>query len=122
MPQPIEGLPIPPFHELYQKIKGIMPSGPLWDIYRAIIGADGIIQRMIVMPPGAPGAAVAAVRAGIARVNTDQSYAEEAEKAFGFVPVWEGHSGTPKVAQGALSIRPEVRAFLADYMKNVPPK
>ena len=93
-----------------------MPSGQLWDIYKAIIGADGIIQRVIVMPPGA----VDAVRAAIARVNVDPAYAEDAEKAFGFVPQWAGGPDTPTVAQAALTVRPEVRTFLTDYMKNLP--
>jgi len=120
VPEAVKGLPILTFHELYQKIKGIMPSGQLWDIYKAIIGADGIIQRVIVMPPGAPQAAVDAVRAAIARVNVDPAYAEDAEKAFGFVPQWAGGPDTPTVAQAALTVRPEVRTFLTDYMKNLP--
>jgi hypothetical protein len=122
VPDAVKGLPILTFHELYQKIKGTMPSGQFWDIYKAIIGADGIIQRMIVMPPGAPPPAIDALRAAIARVNGDKAYAEEAEKAFGFVPQWEARPDTPKVAQAALSVRPEVRTFLTDYMKNLPPK
>jgi tripartite-type tricarboxylate transporter receptor subunit TctC len=120
VPHPVKGLAILPFHELYQKIRGTMPSGQLWDIYKAIISADGIIQRMIVMPPGAPQAAVEALRAAIPRVNADPVYAEEAEKAFGFVPQWESGPDTDKTAQLALTVRPEVRAFLTDYMKNLP--
>ncbi len=120
VPQAVEGLAVPPFHELYQKIKGAMPSGQLWDIYKAIIGADGIIQRLIVMPPGAPPAAITALRAAITAVNGDKAYAEEAQKSFSFVPQWEAVPDTPKVAQAALTVRPEVRAFLADYMKNLP--
>jgi len=120
VPEAIQGLAILPFHELFQKIKGTLPAGELWDIYKAIIGADGIIQRVIVMPPGVPQAAVDAVRAAIPRVNADKAYAEEAEKTFGFVPRWDAGPDTPKVAQTALSVRPEVRAFLAAYMKNVP--
>jgi hypothetical protein len=120
VPDAMAGLAILPFHELYQKIKGTPPSGQLWDVYKAIIGADGIIQRVIVMPPSAPPAAVAALRDAIAGVNADKAYAEEAEKTFGFVPRWDAGPDTPKVAQTALSVRPEVRAFLAAYMKNVP--
>ena len=116
----MRGLPILTFHELYQKIKGTMPSGQFWDIYRAIISADGIIQRMIVMPPDAPQAAVEALRAAIMRVNGDKAYAEEAEKTFGFAPRRMAGPNTPKVAQTALTVRPEVRAFLTDYMKNLP--
>src|SRR5215475_5452440 len=83
-PEAVAGLPILPFHELFQKIKGKMPSGELWAVYKAIIGADGVIQRVIVMPPGAPPAAVEAPRAAIPRLNADPAYAEEAEKTFGF--------------------------------------
>jgi hypothetical protein len=36
------------------------------------------------------------------------------------VPQWAGGSDTPRVAQTALTVRPEVRTFLADYMKNLP--
>jgi putative tricarboxylic transport membrane protein len=120
VPDPVKDLPLMNFHELYRKIKGTMPSGQYWDIYKAIISADGIIQRMIVMPPGAPQPAIDALRAAIARVNVDKAYAEEAEKTFGFVPQWAAGTDTPKVAQTALTVRPEVRAFLADYMKNLP--
>jgi tripartite-type tricarboxylate transporter receptor subunit TctC len=120
VPDPVKGLPIPMFHELFQQIKGTMPSGQYWDIYKAIISADGIIQRMIVMPPGAPQPAIEALRAAIARVNADKVYADEAERTFGFVPQWAAGPDTPKVAQTALTVRPEVRAFLAEYMKNLP--
>ncbi len=120
VPHPVKGLTILPFHELYRKIKGTMPSGQLWDIYKSIISADGIIQRMIVMPPGAPKPAVEAIRAAIPRLNADKVYAEEAEKAFGFVPQWEAGPDTNALAQNALTVRPQVRAFLTDYMKNVP--
>src|SRR5438132_1642490 len=87
-----------------------------------IISADGAIQRVIVMPPGAPKAAVEALRAAIPRVNADKLYAEEAEKAFGFVPQWEASPDTDKTAQVALTVPPAVRSFLADYMKNLPGK
>ncbi len=121
VPDGVKGLSIPMFHDLYHKIKGTMPSGQFWEIYKAIIAADGIIQRVIVMPPpGAPQAAVDALRTAIARVNGDAAYADEAEKTFGFVPQWAAGPDTPKVAQSALTVSPQVRAFLTDYMKNLP--
>jgi hypothetical protein len=72
------------------------------------------------MPPAVPAPAVAALRAAITGVNGDKAYAEEAEKSFGFVPQWEARPDTPAVAQVALSVPPDVRAFLVDYIKNVP--
>src|SRR5262245_14800933 len=72
IPDPVKDLLLMNFHELYRKIKGTMPSGEYWEIYKAIISADGIIQRMIVMPPAAPQPAIEALRAAIARVNVDK--------------------------------------------------
>jgi len=120
VPDGVKGLSIPMFHDFYRKIKGTMPSGQFWEIYKAIIAADGIIQRVIVMPPGAPHAAVDALRTAITRVNGDAAYADEAEKTFGFVPQWAAGPDTPNVAQSALTVPPQVRAFLIDYMKNLP--
>ncbi|MCC6780458.1 MAG: hypothetical protein IT537_28105 [Hyphomicrobiales bacterium] len=120
VPGGVEGLDVIPAHELYRKIKGAPPSGPLWDIYRAILGADGVTQRQIVMPPGAPQPAVDALRAAILRVNADRAYAEDAERTFGFVPQWRAGPDTPTLVQGALAVRPEVRTFLGEYMRNLP--
>ena len=39
VPHPVKGLTILPFHELYRAIKGTMPSGQLWDIYKSIISS-----------------------------------------------------------------------------------
>src|SRR5262249_61627919 len=100
--------------------KGTMPSGQFWEIYKAIIAADGIIQRVIVMPPGARQAAGDALRTAIVRVNGDAVYADEAEKTFGLVPQWAAGPDTPEVAQRAPTVPPLVRAFLTDYMKNLP--
>src|SRR5215510_5406327 len=100
------------FHDLYRKIKGTMPSGQFLEIYKAIIAADGIIQRVIVMPPGAPQAAVDALPTANTRVNGDAAYADEAEKTYGLVPRWAAGPDPPEVAQGALTVAPQVRAFL----------
>jgi hypothetical protein len=118
VPYQVQGLEMLPFHELYRKIRGTMPTGKLWDIYLAIVRSDGDIQRMIVLPPGSPPAASAALAEAIRRLNQDKAYAEEAEKSFGYVPQWEARPDTNQQARQALSsVQPDVRAFLADYIK-----
>src|SRR5258708_1473585 len=67
VPDAVAGLPILPFHELYREVKQTMPSGELWEVYKAIITVDGLVQRVIVMPPAAPAAAVEALRSAIPR-------------------------------------------------------
>jgi tripartite-type tricarboxylate transporter receptor subunit TctC len=120
VPDSAKGAPVLPFHELYQKLKGSMPSGERWEAYKSILAADGTMQRLIVMPPGVPPAAVAALRAGIERLNKDSAHAEEASKAFGYVPVWQAGADNNAMAGRAMSIEPAIRAYLLDYIKNAP--
>jgi len=87
-PAQMAGLPILPFHELYRKIDGKLPSGRLWNVYRAITASDGTMQRVIAFPPGTPEAASRALAAAIVAVNADKDYAAEAIGTIGFVPEW----------------------------------
>jgi hypothetical protein len=95
----VEGLPMLPFQELYRKIKGNLPSGQLWDAY-------------------SPPAAIAALRDAIEELNNDKSYAEEASKTLGFAPEWVAGPNTNAQVRRALSITPQMRSFIASYVKN----
>lgn len=116
-PKQMEGLSIPPFHELHRELKGAMPSGQLWDTYRAIHTINGAMQRQVVLPPGAPPAAVAALRAAVDRVNDDKEHAEEAIKTMGFVPEWVTGADVNREARAAITLSPEMRAFIAEYVR-----
>ena len=116
-----KGKQVQQFQTLYRALKGAEPSGQLWEVYKSVLAADGTLQRLIVMPPGVPAAAVAALREGLARLNKDKAHAEDAEKAFGYVPLWQIGTDNNAVAERSMTIRPEVRVFLLDYIKN-PPK
>jgi tripartite-type tricarboxylate transporter receptor subunit TctC len=113
----VAGLAIAPFPELYRKINGAPPSGQLWDAYRAVLAVNGAMQRQIVLPPGAPQAAVAALRAAVAKLNDDTEHAEEAARTIGFVPEWMAGPDTNTEVRAAITIAPEMRAFIADYIK-----
>jgi tripartite-type tricarboxylate transporter receptor subunit TctC len=113
----VEGLPIVSFPELYRKIKGDMPSGQLWDAYRTILTINGAMQRQIVLPPGAPPAAVAALRAAVLELNDDKEHAEEAARTIGFVPEWVAGPDTNNEVRSAITISPDMRAFIADYVR-----
>ena len=113
----VEDLPILPFQDLYQKIKGKPPSGQLWDAYLTILSINSAMQRTIVLPPNSPPAAIAGLRDAIAQLNDDKSYAEEANKTLGFAPEWVAGPNTNTQVRRALSITPQMRAFIASYVK-----
>jgi len=115
----VEGLPLISFPEFYVKIKGSPPSGQLWEAYRTVLTINGAMQRQIVLPPGAPPAAVAALRSALLQLNYDKEHLEEAMKTIGFVPEWIAGADTNAEVRAALTISPSMRAFIADYVKRV---
>jgi hypothetical protein len=94
-----------------------MPSGRLWDAYRTVLTINGAMQRQIVLPPGAPPVAVAALRAAVLRLNGDKEHAEEAVRTIGYVPEWMAGPDTNAEVRAAITISPEMRAFIADYVR-----
>ena len=121
MPDSVKAAPVAPFHEFYQSVKGTMPTGQLWEAYKAIVAADGTLLRLIVLPPEAPPGAVSALREALIRLNHDKGYAEESQKAFGYVPVWQTSPDNNAIAARSMTIAPATRTFIQDYIKN-PPK
>ena len=113
----VEGLPIVSFPELYKRIKGELPSGQLWDAYRTVLTINGAMQRQIVLPPGAAPEALAALRTAVLELNDDKEHAEEAVRTIGFVPEWVAGPDTNKEVRAATTISPEMRAFIADYVR-----
>ncbi len=76
------------------------------------------MQRMLVMPPGVPKAALDELRAAVLKLNNDPAFAEEARKVVGFVPDYVAGADTNRQVRAALSVKPEVRAFVATYIKS----
>jgi hypothetical protein len=114
----MQGLPIPSFPQLHQTIRGTAPSGPRWDAFRTIFNVNSTLQRLITLPPGAPKAASEALRAAVARLNDDKEFAAESIKAIEFAPEFEtGPDIAPRV-RAMLVASPQVRAFVADYIKS----
>jgi hypothetical protein len=117
VPKQIEGLAILPFHEFYEKVKGTKPSGPLWEAYLSSLSINAAMQRLLALPPNAPPAALRALRAAVLRLNNDKAFAEDALKTIGFVPEYSASPETNRQVRQAVVLRPEIRSFVADYIK-----
>ena len=117
----LEGLAIPSFPQLYRQIKGTLPSGQYWDAYRVLYDMNATLQRMLVLAPGVPPAAVDALRAAIAGVNADPEFAAEAIKAIEFVPEYSTAPDLSQKVRAMMVASPQMRDFINDYMRN-PPK
>ena len=118
----MEGLSIPSFPQLHKRVKGTLPSGKLWDAYNTLFNINSTLQRLIALPPGAPRAAYEALRAGTERLNNDKDFAAEALKVIEFVPDYPTGPDMSQRVRNMMVATPEMRAFVNDYMRNVPKK
>jgi tripartite-type tricarboxylate transporter receptor subunit TctC len=105
------------FPEFYAKVKGGTPSGPLWEAYKTNLAVDAQMLRMVVMPPGSPPAALAALRKALAALNDDKDYAADAMTAMQFVPHYVVNANLDREVRERLTISPEMRTFITNYMK-----
>ena len=118
VPKQMKGLPILPFQELYGKLKGGgLHSGQLWEAYRSLLMVNGTMYRLIAMPPGTPSAAVNALRTAVLQLNEDKAYIEDAQKVMGEAPEYVSGPSLNDEVRHALSITPELKAFMEDYIK-----
>jgi tripartite-type tricarboxylate transporter receptor subunit TctC len=117
VPEVMKAQSVPQFQDFYRSLKGTLPSGKLWDAYRTNLAVDSAMLRTVVMPPGAPQAAVDTLRTALARLNNDKEYAEEAMKSMQFVPHYETGADINTRVRRALSVPADVREFVLEYMK-----
>ncbi|MPZ38115.1 MAG: hypothetical protein GEU95_08620 [Rhizobiales bacterium] len=117
VPAPMKDSTILPFHELYKSIKGTMPSGQLWELYKSILLVNGTMYRTLALPPGTPKDAVNALRDAVAKVAADKSYNDEALKLMGDAPEYVTNSTLNDEVRAALTISPELKAFMDAYGK-----
>jgi tripartite-type tricarboxylate transporter receptor subunit TctC len=123
VPKVMEGSSVLSFPEFYKKVKGgALPSGIMWDSYRANLAVDQSMLRAVVMPPGAPQAAVKALRKAIAELNNDKDFAADAMNTMQFVPIYTTDDDLNDRVRKALVVKPEIRSFVNDYVKKVKAK
>jgi tripartite-type tricarboxylate transporter receptor subunit TctC len=94
-----------------------MPSGQLWELYKSILLVNGTMYRMIALPPGAPRDAVDALRAAVVKLAADKSYLDETLKVMGDAPEYVTRATLNNDVRAALSINPELKAFMDAYAK-----
>jgi tripartite-type tricarboxylate transporter receptor subunit TctC len=108
---------IAPFPAFYEKVNGVAPSGPLWEAYKVALTINAQMQRLVVLPPGSPPAAVAALRKALAALNNDKDYAADAMTVIKFVPHYTIDPNLNREVRERLSIPASTREFILSYMK-----
>lgn len=74
---------LPTFIEFYRARYGKPPAGRQWEFLSALLANWAVAFHGIMLPPGAPPAAVAALRAAVAPMNRDPDFIADAENMMG---------------------------------------
>jgi tripartite-type tricarboxylate transporter receptor subunit TctC len=114
----VADLPVSPFQDYFEKVRGRSPSGRLWEAYKTILASNDSLLRMIVAPPGTPKAAVDELRAATAALAHDEAFIAESRKLLGFVPEYVTNTQLDDEVRNMLQITPEMRSFLEGYIAN----
>jgi len=117
-----KGLPMLPFDKFYEKVKGKKPSGQLWEAFREVNRAGSMAQRSVILPPGAPKAAIAALRAAVHKLNKDSAYKADANKTVSFVPRFDVGPAAEKIMKASIKITKPTLEFLKGYIAKVDKK
>ncbi|MGE3246893.1 MAG: Bug family tripartite tricarboxylate transporter substrate binding protein [Beijerinckiaceae bacterium] len=73
---------IPMFRDVYAKVKGKAPSGPVWDALRLMSRVTG--QYIVVGPPGMDKGELERLRKAFYATVADKEYQKEAQRILGF--------------------------------------
>ncbi len=114
--QSVADLPVKPFHEFYKSVKGATPAGELWEAYKTILATNNSFLRCLVMPPGAPKAAVEALRVALAGLADDRDFIADSASVLGFTPDYVTNPRLNEQVRRMLEITPAMKAFLERYI------
>ncbi len=108
---------VQPFTHYFRQIFGKMPSGIKYDALKAANMSSTNMTRMIMLPPGAPAEAVAALRRGVLGLSKDADFIADAQKTMRFYPRFEVGEQGERVFQRAAQISLEIVTFLRQYIE-----
>ncbi len=108
---------LPSFTQLYVQVFRKPPSGIKYEALKTINISSGNLQRLILLPPGSPPAAIVALRRAIGSASTDSDYLTDAKRVMRFHPRFEiGESGE-RLYKKLIQAPPEVMNFIVQYIE-----
>lgn len=99
--------------EVYQQIYGKAPSGPIWEIYKLVVGAR-TYSKAVLLPKGTPSEVLGILRKAFVEMVKDSKFLDEAEKLNPGAPHFFGE-GFARAYSGAVTAPPET----LNYMKRI---
>ena len=109
---------VPTFLEVYKDVwgKDAMPSGDKWEALQLLTRIMDSMYRTVFMPPNAPDAAVAEIRAGFVKLAKDEAFIADFEKVTKARPSLIIGAQGERVIADLGRVQPAVVSFLKTYL------
>lgn len=114
-----DGIPALTFTDSLVAFKGTLPNSQLFDAYRLVNQMGTLFQRILVLAPGAPPAAVTALRSALNKLRTDAEFGADAMKSLKFVPTFLADEATERQFKSVVEPEPAMQAFIRAYVEKV---
>jgi tripartite-type tricarboxylate transporter receptor subunit TctC len=106
-----------PFTDFYKQIFGKAPTGIKYEALKAANMSSTNLQRLILLPPGAPAEAMTALRQGFAALSKDSDFIADALKTIRFHPRFEVGEQGERMFQRVSQTPPDVISFIRQYIE-----
>ena len=105
------------FTKFYTQVFGKVPSGIKYEALKAANIAGTNMTRAILLPPGVPKEAVAALKQAVASLSKDEEYLADATKVMRFRPRFEMGAAGERLYQRATQISPDLAKFIRQFIE-----
>jgi hypothetical protein len=116
-----DNLPVSTFSDVLVQAHGGLPTSELFEAWRLVNQMGTLFQRILLLAPATPPAAVAALRKAIGRFADDAAFKEDAQKSIKQIPSYLTDPKTASLFTRVASPLPEQQAFLRKYIEAVSP-
>ena len=105
------------FTEIYTQINSKPPAGIKYEALKAANMASQNMNRVALLPPESPKAAVLAMRQAFTSLSKDEEFIAEAKKVMRFQPRFEVGEDGEKIREKVLKAPAEVIEFVRQYVE-----
>ena len=105
------------FTEVYTQVYGKPPSGIKYETLKAANLASQNMNRVALLPPGTPPAAVAALRQAFTELSKDEEFIAEAKKVMKFHPRFETGDDGERLRKKVTQVAPEIVDFVRQFIE-----
>jgi tripartite-type tricarboxylate transporter receptor subunit TctC len=111
-----EGIPASSFLDFYKQHGKVGEASLLYRSFRVANDVGTDLQRLILMPPGSPPEAIAALRTGFAGLSHDEAFERDALTTIKYVPRFAEGDRAEGLVRAALNPAPDVVSFIRAYI------